>query len=122
MKKLLALLLTLSLVLYGLSFAVADDPDEIPGTAEMPSAGLRFVPPEQYRNTTGVLVTDGSMELEKGTNYAYWVYCAMTEEEVAALYNGTSTMENPPMVILFYVFSIGGGKTFDDIIELGGKV
>jgi thiol-disulfide isomerase/thioredoxin len=45
----------------------------------------------------------------------------MTEEEVAALYNGTSTMENPPMVILFYVFSIGGGKTFDDMnASIGG--
>ena len=121
MKKAISLLLTLMLALSLCAVSLADDPDEIPGTAEMPYAGLRFVPPEQYRNTTGVLVTDGSMELEKGTNYAYWVYCAMTEEEVAALYNGTSTMENPPMVILFYVFSIGGGKTFDDMnASIGG--
>lgn len=117
MKKLLALLLTLSLVLYGLSFAVADDPDEIPGTAEMPSAGLRFVPPEEFRNTDGIVITEGSASLGWKVSYAYWLYCAMTEDELNALYYDAEAAANAPIIDLFYVFSVGNGMDFETLNE-----
>lgn len=115
MKKALALFLTLMLALAFCTAVFADDPNEVRGTTEMPYAGLHFVPPELYRDTAGQTFTDGSMELDKGINYAYWAYAAMTEEELTAFFDDTSTLENPPIIILFYVFSIGGGKTFDDM-------
>ena len=83
MKKLMAVLLALILAMCSFSAVLADDPDEIPGTVEMPYAGMKFTPPEAFRNTIGQIVTDGSIELLQGVQYAYWLYCAMPEEDVA---------------------------------------
>ncbi len=122
MKKILSVLLALSLLVGLFSLAVADDPDEIPGTVEMPYAGLRFVPPQSYRDAAGCIVTDGAIDFGlDGIIYAYWAYFAMTEEEMAALYDGSSDTEDPPVTILFYVFSIGNGMTFDDLNTMIGN-
>ncbi len=112
MKKITAVLLAMVLALCSFSLVLADDPDEIPGTVEMPRAGLTFVPPEAYRNTVGRIVTDGNFEIYSGTQYAYWFYCAMTEEELAAAYTNPDSLV---ATLLFYVFSIGNGNTFDDM-------
>ena len=115
MKKALSLILVLILALSVFTVSFADDPNEIVGTTEMPYAGLRFVPPELYRNTAGPTVTDGAVQFDTGIYYAYWVYCAMTEEELTALFNSSSVEADDRMIILFYVFSIGNGMTFDDM-------
>ena len=120
MKKIIALMLTLSLILTGLSLAVADDPDEIPGTVEMPYAGLRFVPPELYRNTIGQNFTEGVFPINDTIYYAYWIYGAMTVDELNALYEDPANAPNRNLIDLFYVFSIGGGMSFDELnIALG---
>ena len=85
MKKAISLLLTLMLALSLCAFSLADDPNEIPGTVEIPSAGLHFVPPEAYRNPVGQIVYDGYSPLGQDAFYATWYYCAMTDEELTAL-------------------------------------
>ena len=108
MRTLLALLLILALV--PCCAALADDPAEIPGTVEMPYAGLRFIPPEEYRDTKGIVTTDGAVALTPDVQYAYWLYCAMREDELAALYSSGEGGEK--VTVLFYVFSIGSGMDF----------
>ena len=122
MKKLIALFLALVLTLSVSAVSLADDPDEIPGTVEMPYAGLRFVPPELYRETTGRIVTDMDIELSDQINYAYWIYCAMTEDQLNEVYANPETATDSPMTILFYVFSIGAGNNFDDMNALIGNM
>ena len=121
MRKLISLILALSLILCIISFAVADDPDEIPGTTEMPYAGLRFVPPQAYWDAKGGIVTDGSLDITQDIHYAYWLYCAMPEDELNALYSNPENVENAPIIPLFYVFSIGGGMNFDYMNTLVGN-
>lgn len=121
MKKTIALILALVLSLSLCAVSLADDPTEVRGTVEMPYAGLRFVPPALYQNTVGQIVTDGAIQLNDSIYYAYWVYCAMTEAELTALYEGTGTAGDASMMDLFYVFSIGGGMNFDDMNTLIGN-
>ena len=116
MKKIVCLLI--ALILTFCASALADDPDEIPGTLDMPYAGLRFVPPELYRNTAGQLYTDAAIPLFDGVYYAYWLYCAMTEEELLALLEDPYSAGSSPLIRLFYVFSVGDGKSFDDMNAL----
>ena len=119
MKKIIALFLTLSLALCGLSFAAADDPNEAPGTVTMPYSGLRFVPPTEFQNAKGAIVTDGDFELSPGSGiqYAYWLYCAMPAEKVYEASNDP----NAPIIVLFYVFTIGDGMNFDDMNAMLGN-
>ena len=85
MKRFISLMTALILALSACAVSFADDPDEVQGTVEMPYAGLRFVPPEAFRNTKGHIVTDGAIKITQGIWYAYWIYCAMTEEELVAV-------------------------------------
>ena len=77
MKKLMSLFLAMILALSICSAALADDPNEAPGTVTMPYSGIVFTPPASFQNAAGMISTDGDMELEKGVNYAYWAYYAM---------------------------------------------
>jgi len=98
MKKIMAVLLAMVLALCSFSFALADDPDEIPGTVEIPYAGLTFVPPEAYRNAVGQIVYNGYDQLGASSYYAAWYYCAMTEDELNAIYAGEMWIcMNPPL-------------------------
>ncbi len=112
MKKLIAFLTILCLIagICALSLAEADS-----NACDLPEAGLRFLPPEAYRNAAGQIATDGAMKLtpEGDVYYAYWVYCAMTEDELnKALADFTgSTPINAAR--LFLVFSVGGGQDID---------
>ena len=55
MKKLLCLFLALAAALSLFTVSLAEEPEEIPGTVEVPYAGFRFVPPEAYRNAKGTV-------------------------------------------------------------------
>ena len=121
MKKIMAVLLAMVLALCSFSFALADDPDEIPGTVEIPYAGLTFVPPEAYRNAVGQIVYNGYDQLGASSYYAAWYYCAMTEDELNAIYAGEKAIdETTPITVLFYSFTLGNGIDLDNLIELTG--
>ena len=114
MKKIISLMTALVLALSFCAVSFADDPEEIPGTAEMPMAGIRFVPPQAFVDAKGGIYTDGAIKITSGIWYAYWVYCAMTEEELtAAAVSGT--FDSQRMTILFDVFSINDNRTFEDL-------
>lgn len=113
MKRFISLMIALALALSACSVSFADDPDEAKGTVEMPYAGMRFTPPEAFRNTKGHIVTDGAIKLTAGIWYAYWVYCAMTEEELVAV--NISGEGDDRATVLFDVFSIGDNMTFEDL-------
>ena len=123
MKKAFCLFLAIILSLSALAVSFADEPDGIPGTVEIPYAGFRFVPPELFRNTTGIVVMDGVAEILDGVYYAYWTYYAMTEEERDAWLND----HNPDapaeyrVCPLFFVLVIGNGMTFRSFNALNGN-
>ena len=113
MKKTLSLILALVLSISFFAVSLADDENEIPGTVDMPSAGIRFVPPEELRAVTGTLVTDGAIQFDSDIWYAYWIYFPMTEDEFSAAMNSDEGLYGQDAIDLFYVFSIGGGLDFD---------
>ncbi len=113
MKKITSLMTALVLALSFCAVSFADDPEEIPGTAEMPMAGIRFVPPQAFVDAKGGIYTDGAIKITSGIWYAYWVYCAMTEEELVAV--NMSGENDTRMTVLFDVFSIGDNMTFEDL-------
>ena len=119
MKKCISLILTVILALSLCAVSLADDPNEIPGTTEMPTAGLRFTPPEVFRETKGVFVTDGAMLLAEYVNYAYWYYGAMTTEEYNAAITDVDALNSAPIAYLFHVFSIGNGMGLQALADLG---
>ena len=106
MKKFFSLFLAVVLALTLCSAALADDPDEAPGTVHMPYTGIVFAPPESFQNAAGVITTDGDGEVADGVNYAYWVYFAMTEDELsAALEKGDESLYEKG-ALLFEVLSV----------------
>lgn len=115
MKKILSLFLVLALCL-SLSASLADTPAVSTEPVEMPHAGLRFTMPEEFRNTEGKILTDGEIKLTESVYYVYWVYCAMTEEELAAYLKMGGA--DPRIIPLFYVFSLSDGMTFEGLNSL----
>ena len=120
MRKTIAMILALTLALACCAASFADDPDEIPGTVEMPYAGLRFVPPELYQDTAGRIITEGEIQIAQGAYCAYWLYCAMTEDELNELYLNPEGAVNRDYTLLFYVFSVSSGMTFDELNAMLG--
>ena len=109
---LLSLLLACSLALA----ENAEEPaEEIPGTLDMPGAGIKYVPPEEFRELKGACITNGTIEIIPGMSYACWLYCGLPEEEAAFLSEDPEKLANTPIVDLFYVFSIGNSMTFDTL-------
>ncbi len=119
--KITVILLAVMLLSSFGPLCVAEEPSAVPGTVDLPYAGLTFTPPEAYRDTKGQILTDGAIELIPGIQYAYWLYCAVAEDEIYTLYNNpnVSDVATP----LFYVFSIGKGMSFDEMNGmLGGTL
>ena len=112
MKKLMSLFLAMILALSICSAALADDPNEAPGTVHMTYSGIVFTPPASFQNAAGVISTDGDMELDKGVNYAYWAYYAMTEAPVLDDYTLTEEQKG---ALLFEVLSIRNDIDFKEL-------
>jgi thiol-disulfide isomerase/thioredoxin len=115
MKKLMSLFLAMILALSICSAALADDPNEAPGTVTMMYSGIVFAPPASFQNAAGVISTDGDMELDKGVNYAYWVYYAMTEDELVAAMNTGDEAMYQKGALLFEVLSIRNDIDFKEL-------
>ena len=128
MKRPLCLFLALAAALSLFTVSLAEEPEEIPGTVEVPYAGFRFVPPEAYRNTKGTVSFVRVIEDAEDICYAIWNYYAMTEEELEAYLdrdNKTAADPDNPQapkdISLFILFSIGHGMTFDRYNALSGN-
>ena len=122
MKKTLCLLLALLLTAL-CAVSLGDDPDEIPGTVDVPSAGLRFVPPASFRDTAGLVMLDGTLEISDGIYFTGWMYCAMTAEEwneVMSNHDPDAPAENR-IASLFAVVALGDGLTFETLNALTGN-
>ena len=79
MKKFVSLLLAVFLIIGAAASSTAET--EASGTADMPLMGMSIVLPEEIPNAKGQIVTDGVFPFVDGViYYAYWTYCAMTEE------------------------------------------
>ena len=113
MKRIISLMIALMMALSVCAVSFADDPEETPGTVDMPMAGIRFVPPQSYVEAKGILYTDGAIRITSGIWYAYWVYCAMTEEELIAV--AASGEGDSRMTLLYDIFSINDNRTFEDL-------
>ncbi len=117
MIKKTALILVTALLLACLCpLGPAEAPDD---AVDLPYAGITFTPPEAYQNTRGLILTDGAMELVPGIQYAYWIYCAVEPDDIASLYGNPNITDIAS--ILFYVFSVGNGMTFDDMNRMLGN-
>lgn len=121
MKKAASLFLVLMLALSLCASSAAEA--EIPGTVEIPYAGIRFVPPETYRDTAGVVSMEGAMEISDGIYFTMWSYYAMTDAERTAYLNDHNPDAPAEYRIcpLFYVLSIGRGMTFKSFNALMGN-
>ena len=117
MKRLFGLILVLVLVLSFCLVSFAEEPSDIPGSVEIPYAGFRFVPPEEFRDIVGTVAFEGAAELTDGIYYAVWAYYGMTEAELEA-YMADHSPDAPAenrIIPVFMVFSIGNGRTFQDL-------
>ena len=123
MKKVLGLLLSLLLALSLCAASFAEEAEEIPGTVDVPYAGFRFVPPEVFRDTAGMTLMDGIVEIRDGVYFASWTYYAMTEEERTAWLSDRNP-ESPVearVCPLFFVLALGNGMTFRSFNALNGN-
>ena len=123
MKKVLGLLLSLLLALSLCAASFAEEAEEIPGTVDVPYAGFRFVPPEVFRDTAGMTLMDGIVEIRDGVYFASWTYYAMTEEERTAWLSDRNP-ESPAearVCPLFFVLALGNGMTFRSFNALNGN-
>lgn len=111
MKRFISVLLAVLLLTGAQAVSAAE---EVSGITEMPAAGMRFTPPEEFRNAKGQVVTDGLIKYSDGIYYAYWVYCPMTEEELQAFFADPGSFSSAAFSELCYLLSLGNGLTFDD--------
>ena len=112
MKKLMSLFLAMILALSICSAALADDPNEAPGTVTMPYSGIVFAPPASFQNAAGVITTEGDGEVADGVNYADWAYFAMTEDELIAARDKGDGSEYQKGALLFEVLSMRNDVDF----------
>ena len=113
MKKLISILLALALCAGCLCAAA----ESAPTVQEMPVSGLTFTAPQAFDDARGGIMTDGAIQIDTGLYVTYWYYSAADEEEFVRL-----AMENPEelqarFALLFFVFSVGGGKEFADVCD-----
>ena len=120
MKKALCLLLALLLAAACCAVSFADTLEEV----EFPYVGFRFVPPEAYRNTTGIVTVDGPYDLSEIVQMVTCSYYAMTQEKYDLYMDGSHEQKVPPEEVLtdslFTLFAIGRGQTFSWFNTVGG--
>lgn len=123
MRKGASVILALILALPACAVSLAEETEEIPGTLEVSYAGFRFIPPEVYRNTTGI-VTTHVYDLNDYSYDTVWDYNAMPEEIVNAIYDKTNRdvtiPEGAVMNTLFELISMGNGMTLDRYSQISG--
>ena len=117
MKKMMSILLALAMCAGCLCAAA----ESAPTVQEMPVSGLTFTSPQALDDARGGILTDGAIQIEPGLYVTYWYYSAADEEEFVRL-----AMENPEelqarFALLFFVFSVGGGKEFTDVCDAVGS-
>ena len=125
MKKVLCLFFALALSLPLCEVSMAENPDEIPGTAEFPYIGFRFTPPESYQDTTGIVAVEGPMDLSDVVHIVNWSYYAMTGEkytEYMSSHELTIPAEELRGIILFSVIAVGRGMTFSQFNTYSGSL
>lgn len=125
MKKLLCLFLALALGLPAFAASFAEEPvGEIPGTIEYPYMGFRFVPPETFRNTRGIVEMEEPFSFSDIIRGAACSYFAMTEESYSRFKSGHGSNNISPeeirMESLFTVFALGNGMTFHRFNTVSG--
>ena len=123
MRKGASVILALILALSACAVSLAEETEEIPGTLEVSYAGFRFIPPEVYRNTTGI-VTTHVYDLNDYSYDTVWDYNAMPEEIVNAIYDKTNRdvtiPEGAVMNTLFELISMGNGMTLERYSQISG--
>ena len=111
MKKLITVLL--SLALCACRFGAAAE--NAPVTDDFPVAGLSVTYPQAFAEAKGLIGSDGVMQLDESVYLTYWYYFGVTAEEYQrAVAENTGELEGKG-AILYYVFSVGGGRDFADI-------
>lgn len=127
MKKALCLLLALALVLPCCAAFAVDYPDldKTAGAIEYPYLGFRFDPPEIYRNTAGIVVMEGPMDLSELVDVVNCSYYAMTEERYAQ-YRSSHELTIPVNELwidsLFSIFTVRKGMTFRQYNTFSGSL
>ena len=123
MKKGAGVILALILALSACAVSFAEETEEIPGTLEVSYAGFRFVPPEVYRNTIGV-VTSHVYDAAEHIFETIWDYNALPQDIVEKIYDktnrGVTIPEGAIMNTLFELVSIGRGMTLERYSQISG--
>ena len=117
MKKALCLFLALLLsVSAGVSsFA------EISGELEYSYLGLRFNPPDVYRNTKGIVAIEPVNTLDNNAQIVSCSYYAVTEDRYHDIRSSHGMVSPGETWIVFLVFCIGRGMTFSEYNTFTGK-
>ena len=115
MKKTLAVLLVLALCAGTLCTAAGE-----PCTENLPVAGLSFAYPQAFADAKGMIGTDGAMSIGSGIYYAYWYYCAATQEEFLRLQEEDPDALRDRTDLLFYTFSLADGQDLTAVSNATG--
>lgn len=112
MKKLVIIILLL--VLCG-SFLCSAAEERSAVVTDMPVAGLSMRWPLQFSETKGSVFAAGVSDLGDGIYYAYWYYCAASQEDAMRL------MQANPYELksdyLFYTFSVAENKDLSEVVK-----
>ena len=91
--------------------------EEAQVTEDLPVAGLSITYPRAFADAKGLIGTDGPMLITDNVYLTYWYYTAVTEEEYLAIMADNQGQLQGRMALLYYVFSIGDNKSFEDIAD-----
>ncbi|MBQ6174706.1 MAG: TlpA family protein disulfide reductase [Clostridia bacterium] len=116
LKRMMSLLAVLVLC-AGCACALAEDEAH---TLNMPAMGLTFAFPQEYDSAKGWIGTDGVMEFYDGIYYMYLYYCAVPRDDFDRLYDENQAALMSKANVLFYVFAVGDGKDFSEVVNLTG--
>ena len=112
MKKLVMIILALVLCA---SFLCVAAEESAPVVTDMPVAGLSLRWPLQFSETKGSVFAAGVSELGDGIYYAYWYYCAASQEDATRL------MKEKPYALksdyLFYTFSVAQNQELSEVVK-----